>query len=140
MKKTTHNILLSAVLALASGQSFAEVKDDSLAHFKAIADGKTDTLKRQYAQNARLEWVGGPLDGTYTTTDAINGVWSKFTAAQGKLNHSVEDLKEVKNPKGSTVTARVQFAGKTTINVLYIMTYREGKIVNETWQIVPAKS
>ena len=140
MKKTTHNILLSAVLALASGQSFAEVKDDSLAHFKAIADGKTDTLKRQYAQNARLEWVGGPLGGTYTTTDAINGVWSKFTTAQGKLNHSVEDLKEVTNPKGSTVTARVQFAGKATINVLYIMTYREGKIVNETWQIVPAKS
>lgn len=138
--KTTHNFLLSAVLALASGQSFAEVKDVSLAHFKAIADGKTDTLKRQYAQNARLEWVGGPLDGTYATTDEIDGVWSKFTTAQGKLNHSVEDLKEVTNPKGSTVTARVQFAGKATINVLYILTYREGKIANETWQIVPTKS
>ncbi|HFK5653273.1 TPA: nuclear transport factor 2 family protein [Enterobacter cloacae] len=139
MKKTTHNILLAAVLALASGQSFAAVKDDALAHFKAIADGKTDTLKQQYAQNARLEWVGGPLDGTYTTTDAIDGVWRKFTTAQGTLNHNVEDLKEATNPKGSTVTARVQFAGKATLNVLYVLTYRESKIVNETWQIDPAK-
>ncbi|MFM5622442.1 nuclear transport factor 2 family protein [Aeromonas veronii] len=135
MKKSIHNILLSAVLALASSQSFAAIKDDALTHFKAIADGNTDTLRTHYARNARLEWVGGPLDGTYTTTDAIDGVWRKFAAAQGKLNHNVEELHEAINPKGSTVTARVQFTGETTINVIYILTWREGKIANETWQI-----
>ncbi|EMN1410920.1 nuclear transport factor 2 family protein [Enterobacter chuandaensis] len=139
MKKTTHNVLLAALLALVSGQSVAAVKDDALAHFNAIADGKTADLKQQYAQDARLDWIGGPLDGTYTSSDAIGGVWSKFITAQGKLSHKVDNLNEVTNPKGSTVTARVQFAGKTTINVFYVLTYREGKIVNETWQIDPAK-
>ncbi|PKH22828.1 hypothetical protein CIG19_11155 [Enterobacterales bacterium CwR94] len=130
--------MLAALLALVSVPGFAAVKEDALAHFKAIADGKTDMLKQQYAQNSRLEWVGGPLDGTYTTTDAIDEVWRKFTAAQGKLKHNVDALRETTNPQGSTVMANVQFAGKTTINVFYVLTYREGKIVNETWQIAPA--
>ena len=138
MKKTTCSVLFAALLALVSGQSVAAVKDDALAHFNAIANGKTAELKQQYAPNARLDWVGGPLDGTYSSPDTIDGVWHKFITAQGTLNHKVDNLNEVTNPKGSTVTARVQFAGKTAINVFYVLTYREGKIVNETWQIDPA--
>ncbi|UJD82591.1 nuclear transport factor 2 family protein [Serratia rubidaea] len=139
MKKTTQAALAAALLVLVSGQGFAAVQDDARAHFKAIADGNTAGIMQQYASNAHLDWVGGPLDGSYATPEAIGGVWNKFTTAQGRLNHKVADLQEVSNPKGSTVTAQVSFIGKSTINVFYVLTYREGKIVNETWQIAPVK-
>ena len=48
------------------------------------------------------------------------------------------NVQESGNPKGDTVTANVVFAGKTTIKVRYIMMYRDGKLVNEIWQIDPS--
>ena len=38
---------------------------------------------------------------------------------------------------GSTVTADVQFEGRQKINVRYVLTYRAGKLLTETWQIAP---
>ena len=90
-----------------------------------------------YADNAQFNWVGGPLDGTYASADAIRGVWEKFTKSVGPLKVSVDRLEESANPKGSTVSANVQFEGKMPIKVRYVLTFREGKIVSETWQIDP---
>ena len=92
---------------------------------------------RGYADNAQFNWVGGPLDGTYTSPEAIRGVWSKFTGSQGLLKVSVDKLEESSNPKGSTVSANVVFEGKSPIKVRYVLTYREGRIASETWQIDP---
>jgi hypothetical protein len=39
--------------------------------------------------------------------------------------------------KGTTVTANVVFAGANTIKVRYALVYRDGKLVNEIWQIDP---
>jgi hypothetical protein len=64
-------------------------------------------------------------------------VWSKFTKSQGPLEHKVSNLQENANPKGATVTANVEFKGKAPIKVRYVLTYRDGKIVNEIWQIDP---
>jgi hypothetical protein len=50
----------------------------------------------------------------------------------------VSELTESKNDKGSTVMANVGFQGKNTIKVRYVLTYRDGKLVAETWQIDPA--
>ena len=94
-------------------------------------------LARGYADNAQLNWIGGPLDGTYTGAASIGGVWEKFTKAQGPLKVTVDKLDESGNPKGATVTANVQFEGKQPIKVRYVLTYRDGKLVNETWQIDP---
>ena len=87
--------------------------------------------------NAHFNWVGGPLDGTYSGAENIRGVWEKFTKAVGASKVSVDKLEESANPKGATVTANVQFEAKQPIKVRYVLTYRDGKIVSENWQIDP---
>ena len=53
---------------------------------------------------------------------------------------NMDRLEESANPKGSTVSANVQFEGKAPIKVRYVLTFREGKVVSETWQIDPKLS
>lgn len=133
MKRT----LLALALLTTLGSAYAGPADDAKAHFEAIGSGDAARLSRDYADNAQLNWVGGPLDGTYTGADQIRGVWEKFSKAAGPLKVSVDKLEESANPKGSTVSANVQFDGKQPIKVRYVLTYREGKVVSETWQIDP---
>ena len=125
-----------ATLTLASS-AFAAPADDARNHFQAIGSGDVAAVMHGYADQAQFNWVGGPLDGTYSTQEAIRGVWTKFTQSQGALKVSVGQLEESANPKGSTISANVQFEGKAPIKVRYVLTYRDGKIVSETWQIDP---
>ena len=129
----------AAALFAASGAMAAPV-DDAKTHFQAIGSGDLSVVMRGYADQAQFNWVGGPLDGTYANPDAIRGVWEKFTKSQGPLKVSVDKLEESANPKGSTISANVQFEGKAPIKVRYVLTFREGKIVSETWQIDPKLS
>ena len=129
----------AAALFAATGSMAAPV-DDAKTHFQAIGSGDLSVVMRGYADNAQFNWVGGPLDGTYMSADAIRGVWEKFTKSQGPLKVSVDKLEESANPKGSTISANVQFEGKAPIKVRYLLTFREGKIVSETWQIDPKLS
>lgn len=46
-------------------------------------------------------------------------------------------MEESANPKGATVTANVVFQGQNAIKVRYVLTLRDGKIVDEIWQIDP---
>ena len=101
----------TAMLFAASG-AMAAPADDAKTHFQAIGSGDLSVLMRGYADNAQFNWVGGPLDGTYASADAIRGVWEKFTKSQGPLKVSVDKLEESANPKGATVSANVQFDGK----------------------------
>ena len=129
----------AAALFAATGAMAAPV-DDAKTHFQAIGSGDLAVVMRGYADQAQFNWVGGPLDGTYMSADAIRGVWEKFTKSQGPLKVSVDKLEESANPKGATVSANVQFEGKAPIKVRYVLTFREGKIVSETWQIDPKLS
>jgi hypothetical protein len=121
----------------AAGAARAAPADDARTHFQAIASGDLQVLMRGYADQARFEWVGGPLDGSYTTAEAIRGVWAKFTQSQGALKLSIDKLEESANPKGATVSANLLFEGKAPIKVRYVLTFRDGMIVAETWQIDP---
>jgi ketosteroid isomerase-like protein len=127
----------AALLTLSAGPARAAATDDARTHFMAIASGDLAVVMRAYADQAHFDWVGGPLDGRYATPDAIRGVWQKFTQSQGPLKLSIDRLEESANPKGATVTANVQFEGKAAIKVRYVLTFREGRIVGETWQIDP---
>jgi hypothetical protein len=129
--------LCAATLLLAASGAIAAPADDAKTHFQAIASGDLSIVMRGYADKAQFNWIGGPLDGTYTSPDAIRGAWEKFTKSQGPMKLSVDKLEESANPKGSTVSANVQFEGKAPVKVRYVLTYRDGKIVNETWQIDP---
>lgn len=136
------NIRIAAATALllgATAPAFAgPAADEANLHFKAIAAGDVDQLMRDYGPDATLQWVGGPLDGVYHGDAKLHELWTKFAASQGKLEHRVSNMQESANPKGATVTANVEFKGKAPIKVRYVLTYREGKIVNEVWQIDPA--
>jgi len=109
----------TALLFAASGVMAAPA-DDAKTHFQAIGSGDLAVLMRGYAENAQFNWVGGPLDGTYSSPDAIRGVWEKFKKSQGPLKVNVDKLEESANPKGSTVSANVQFEGKAPIKLKFL--------------------
>ena len=134
--------LLAAIVAAASiNHAIASpLSDAARARFSAIAAGHISVLMSDYAEHPQLNWIGGPLDGTYAGTDMIRITWERFSKAAGPLKVSVSNLEESANPKGATVIANVQFDGKTSIKVRYVLTYRDNKLVNETWQIDPKLS
>ncbi len=47
-------------------------------HWNNIAIENTTAVMEEYASNATLYWVHGPLAGNYTGLTAINSTWSKF--------------------------------------------------------------
>lgn len=127
----------AALVAAFSCSAFAGPAEDAArAHFSAIAAGQVDSIMTQYASNAHFQWVGGPLDGAYAGAERIREVWTAF-AKNAPLALTVGGLEESANDKGATVTANVQFQGKNTIKVRYVLVYRDGKLVNEVWQIDP---
>ncbi|MGE5242108.1 MAG: nuclear transport factor 2 family protein [Bacteroidota bacterium] len=132
-----HRIIALALFASIPGAAFAGVVDDAQSHFKAVAAGQVDKIMQGYAPDAHFEWVGGPLNGTYVGTDKIKEVWTKFAKANGPLEVSVSKVDESANPAGETVTANVEFKGKSVIKVRYVLTYRNAKLANEIWQIDP---
>lgn len=129
--------LVAAAMLLPLSAAMAGPTDDANAHFKAIAAGDVEATMMGYADNAAFQWVGGPLDGAYVGSDKIKEVWSKFAKGNAPLELMVGKIDESANAKGATVTANVEFKGKTTIKVRYVLVYREGKLVNEVWQIDP---
>ncbi len=136
MNKIIFTFCAASLLSVSTLASAAP-SDDANAHFKAIAAGNVDQIMLDYGNNAVLQWVGGPLDGAYSGNDNIRAVWGKFAKANAPLEVNVSKLDESANPKGATVTANVEFKGKATIKVRYVLVYHEGKLVNEVWQIDP---
>jgi opacity protein-like surface antigen len=135
MKQTALAAML--IIASISCAVASPLSDAAQTHFTAIGAGDTSSIMRGYADNAQLTWVGGPLDGMYAGADAIRATWEKFGKAVGPARVTVLALEESANPKGATIVAKVQFDGKAQVNVRYVLTYRDGKLVNETWQIDP---
>ena len=131
--------IFATMLVIASiGSAFASpVSDAAQIHFNAIGAGDTSIIMRGYGENPQLTWVGGPLDGMYAGDDAIRITWEKFGKAVGPARVTVLAMEESANPKGATIVAKVQFDGKAQVKVRYVLTYRDGKLVNETWQIDP---
>ena len=131
------HILVATALLAFSTAALAGPTDDANAHFKAIAAGNVEQTMLDYADNAVFQWVGGPLNGAYIGNDKIRDVWSKFAKGNAPLELSVSKVEESSNASGSTVTANLELKGKATIKVRYVLVYREGKLVNEVWQIDP---
>jgi ketosteroid isomerase-like protein len=129
--------LVAVALLFPLSAAFAGPSDDAASHFKAIAAGDVEQIMHGYADNATFQWIGGPLDGAYMGSDKIKEVWSKFAKGNAPLEVTTSKVEESANPKGATVTANVEFKGKNTIKVRYVLVYREGKLINEVWQIDP---
>lgn len=136
-------ILSVALLPLLAGPAaMAGPLDEAKgrAHLDAVAAGDLDALMRDYADDAYMDWVGGPLDGRYRGKAAIRAVWEKFIAANaGKPRPATfGKLSAFANPKGASVQAKAEYGGALPLKVLHVLTYRDGELVTELWQIAPA--
>lgn len=136
----TRTLFGAALLTAVASPVFAGPAEDAArAHFAAIGSAQVDAIMDQYTSDATFQWVGGPLNGGYAGADKIKEVWAKF-AKGGPFEVSLGKVEESVNDKGATVTANVQFQGKAAIKVRYVLVYRDGKLVNEVWQIDPKLS
>lgn len=132
-------LLLSSLAFIAIGGVANAETPTNLAqqHIEAIGAGDVSKITSQYSAAAWLNWVGGPLDGTYNGPQRIAEVWGKFAKSQAPLKTTVKNVAESANPAGATITADVVFTGKTTIKVRYVMLYRNGELLDEIWQVDP---
>lgn len=138
--KTIHSLLVAAVFL--PGLACAGPLDERAAeaHLNAVAAGDIDALMAGYADDPWMDWVGGNLDGRYRGKEAIRGLWQKFIANnEGRPRTLVRTtIAQNANPKGVTLTATAEYAGKTTVRVRHVLVYRDTKLTTEVWQIDPA--
>ena len=147
--------------AIAKEKKQLEVNDaNELAteHWNQIAIENQSLIMKQYAGNATLNWIGGPLNGTYHGTSAINTTWGKFFtawqavwfyASTGTTSNPIVTV----NGSTATITANfTQFVVQSAsthdfeyINTTYTLVYYnmghsannnvDYKIVDETFHI-----
>ena len=127
---------LMAALAASPAAAAATALELARHHISAVAAGDITKITADYTDQSWLSWVGGPLDGTYLGSAQIAATWTKF-AKMAPLRATVRTIHVSGNPMGATVVADVQFRGKMTIKVRYVMLYRGQHLVDEIWQIDP---
>jgi ABC-type uncharacterized transport system YnjBCD substrate-binding protein len=134
-------LAMATLPLLASHSALAGPLDEAKAraHLDAVAAGDVDALMRDYADDAYMEWVGGPLDGRYHGKVAIRAVWEKFKAVNaGKPRPaSFGKLSAFANPRGTSVQSKAEYGGALPLKVLHVLTYRDGELTTEVWQIAP---
>ncbi len=127
-----------AVMATATAGPLDEKKTET--HLQAVAAGDIEALVRDYADDAYMDWVGGPLDGRYRGKAAISEVWKKFANLNDGHPRPARfgQIMQQANPKGATLEVSAEYGGKTPIKVRHILVYRDGELTTEVWQIAPA--
>ena len=111
----------------------------SKAHLEAVAAGDFDALMRDYADDAYMDWIGGPLEGRYHGKKAIGEVWRKFIAANGGKPRPAKFGTPVSysNPAGTSVETAAAYDGTKPVKVWHVLVYRDGSLNTEIWQIAP---
>ena len=140
--KAASLLLALALLPWCGGIAVAGPLDEAKAkaHLDAVAAGDLEALMRDYADDAYMEWVGGPLDGRYRGKAAIRAVWQKFIAANAGKPRPAHfgKLTAFANPRGATLEAKADYGGAVPVKVWHALTYRDGDLTTEVWQIAPA--
>jgi hypothetical protein len=110
------------------------------AHLQAVSAGDLDALMRDYSADAYMDWVGGSLEGRYRDKAAISEVWKKFIAINGGKPRPAKlgKLESYSNPKGTSFAVSAEYGGDKPVKVWHVLTYRDGQLVTEIWQISPA--
>ncbi len=147
---------LTDVIAGYPGQeALAEdaVLADAMSHWNDIAIESPQLVIAEYAPNAVLHWVGGPLSGTYSGIAAINATWVKFfnTYETVYWYTIIPPTVTQVSPTEFNVTGYVQFLVAPTavpihpfvLNVTEVLTYvynssiAQFQLVNEVWKVKP---
>ena len=134
------NVLIAILIFSTSALAGPLDEARAQAHLNAVAAGDLDALMRDYPEDAYMDWIGGALDGRYYGRAAIAAVWQKFIAANaGKPRPAkFSKLEAFANPKGTTVEASAEYGGTTPLKAWHALTYRDGSLTTEIWQIAPA--
>ena len=137
MKRTIALLCCIAVVTAVTAGPLDERKAE--VHLQAVAAGDVEGLMRDYAEDAYMDWIGGPLDGRYRGKVAISEVWKKFVALNDGQPRTARfgQLMQQANPKGATLEVAAEYGGKTTIKVQHVLVYRDGELSTEIWQIAP---
>ena len=69
---------LSAHPQVSPNTAEAAVLGDAFSHWNDISIENSTLLGSQYASNATLQWIGGPLTGTYHGVGNITSTWNKL--------------------------------------------------------------
>lgn len=132
--------IFAAALSIFSGGGPGHAPDpDTDPRLAAIAAGDVDALVAPYAPDAVLEWVGGPLDGSYRGAAELRSVWTRFAGAQGPLEIAAAESAEHANPQGRTISTDVVFIGSSALRVHHVQTWRGDRLAHEIWQIDPGE-
>jgi len=150
---------LSDVIAGYPPQTYVEqqmVLAAAMSHWNDIAIENASLIISEYAPNATLHWIGGPLSGNYTGIAAINATWTKFDNTYeyvvwyALVPPTVQvkgDTAMVKAPLQFVVfpfpTASNPHPQEFVLNVTEILYYNynatamQWQIVNEYWIVKP---
>ena len=130
-------------------QQGAVVLKQALSHWNDIAIENSTLVMSEYTGNATLQWLGGPLTGTYTGTTQINTTWNKFFGLWSAVwFYAISPPSVTMSGNIANVTSVNQFiltpadnnSQVQYINVSYTLdlTFSGGQwnIYNEIWHIV----
>lgn len=133
-------LLLAGLFAVSLAAAGPLDEKKAAAHLQAVAAGDVEALMRDYAEDAWLDWVGGPLDGRYRGRTVIRAVWEKFVAQNDGQPRPARfgRFEQFAHPQGVTLAASAEYGGKTTVKVRHVLVYRDGELATEIWQIAPA--
>ena len=131
----TWDIVGAGFISLAQNPAeLNEVTAEAFSHWNNIAIENNTTVMEQYLPNATLNWVGGPLNGTYHGNAAINETWNKFFAMWSAV-WFYSEMPPVITVSGNmaNVEATIQFVVQNSqnlsqfeyINVSYSITYMQ---------------
>ncbi len=123
----------------------------AMSHWNNIAIESVQPIVQQYTSNAVLNWVGGPLSGTYTGTSQISSVWTKFSNLYETVYWYAVSPPTVTEMNSSyyVVTAPLQFFVAPTSNPenIFVLNVTETLgiavtptsqlIANEVWKVSP---
>jgi len=142
IKKCCMILALAALPFCPGGSAVAGPLDEAKAHahLEAVAAGDLEALMRDYSDDAYMDWVGGPLDGRYHGKAAIRAVWQKFIAANAGKPRPAHfgKLSAFSNPRGTSLEAKAEYGGAVPVKAWHVLTYRDGDLTTEVWQIAPA--
>lgn len=138
-----------ALMANYDNQQYSVVLKDALQHWDYVSMENLSLVSPQYLPNATLDWIGGPLSGTYTGISEINSTWTKFFNAWSAVwFYTISPPTVTVNGNLSTVTSMNQFVltpinapmQVNYLNISYTLNYMKiGNswfIYKETWHIV----
>lgn len=109
-------------------------------HLDAVAAGNLEALMQDYADDAYMDWVGGPHDGRYYGKEAIRAVWQGFVDINAGKPRPAKfyKLESYNHPKGSSIEGKAEYGGIKPVNIWHVLIYRDGVLTSEIWQTISA--